>query len=107
MRAEVFTWREEDHLMARRHPGAEHTSPSAIQKHLKGIRYPASKQDLIDRARANLASQEVIRSLERLPGDEFGGPQDVMKLYAAEIRRTDAEKENREEKRTDEETKNS
>lgn len=54
-------------------------SPSKIQRNLKGISYPASKDDLIETAERNDAPEIVMRVLKRLPDREYGGPQDVMK----------------------------
>jgi hypothetical protein len=59
-------------------------SPANVQKFLKGQDYPADKKDLIETARRNKAPQEVMKLIENLPGDEFGGPQDVMKGYSEE-----------------------
>jgi hypothetical protein len=56
-------------------------SPANIQKHLKGVDYPASKEQLVEAARRNQAPDEVVREIEELPGDRYGGPQDVMKAY--------------------------
>jgi hypothetical protein len=58
-------------------------SPANVQNYLKGAQYPARKQDLISTARNNGAPKEIIELLERMPDDEFGGPQEVMKAYAA------------------------
>lgn len=56
-------------------------SPANVQKYLKGVDYPASKDDLLLAARNNEAPQEVLDTIEDLPAEEFGGPQDVMKAY--------------------------
>lgn len=56
-------------------------SPSNIQKYLHGVDYPADKQGLIKKAKQNDAPDDVINTLEDMPGDDFGGPQDVMKAY--------------------------
>lgn len=42
---------------------------------------PTGKEDLISMARANHAPPEVVEVLQKLPEDQFGGPQDVMKAY--------------------------
>lgn len=46
------------------------TNPVEIQKHLKGVDYPADKQELIDHARKQGADQEIISLLDQLPEDE-------------------------------------
>jgi hypothetical protein len=56
-------------------------SPANVQKYLSGVQYPARKQDLVEQARRNQAPQEIMKMIEGFPGDEFGGPQDVMKAY--------------------------
>lgn len=56
-------------------------SPANVQSHLKGVDYPARKEDLIRKARENGAPDEVMDILQKLPGEEYGGPQDVMKAY--------------------------
>ncbi|AFZ25325.1 Protein of unknown function (DUF2795) [Cylindrospermum stagnale PCC 7417] len=46
------------------------TNPVEIQKHLKGVDYPADKQELIDHARKQGADREILSLLEQLPEDE-------------------------------------
>jgi hypothetical protein len=72
------TWRRD---MTR---GVGGQSPSNIQSYLAGTSYPATKQDLVEAARQNAAPKEIIRILEQLDEDEFGGPQEVMKAYSRE-----------------------
>lgn len=55
------------------------TSPIEISKHLKGVDFPASKEDLVQRAQQNDASQDVIDTLKELPDQEYGNMADVMK----------------------------
>lgn len=57
-------------------------SPANVQAHLKGIHYPASKEDLISTAKRNGAPREILAILEQMPEGELGGPQDVMKAYS-------------------------
>ncbi len=54
-------------------------SPVQMQKHLKGVNYPASKNDLVQQAQNNHASDEIVDKIRTLPADSFGGPKDVMK----------------------------
>lgn len=61
-------------------------SPSNVQTYLKGVQYPANKQDLLEAARSNEAPSEVIEIIEDLDEEEYGGPQDVMKAYGRERR---------------------
>jgi hypothetical protein len=54
-------------------------NPIQLQKHLKGIDYPASKQDLIDHAEEHGADDNVRSLLEQLPDEEYETPADVSK----------------------------
>ena len=59
-------------------------SPIAISKAIKGIDFPASKDDLIEHAKQNKADKEVMEVLENLPEDEFETVADVEKAYGEE-----------------------
>lgn len=59
-------------------------SPANVQKFLAGVKYPATKDDLIKSAKGNQAPPEVMDEIENLPDDDYGGPQDVMKSYGKE-----------------------
>jgi hypothetical protein len=55
------------------------TSPTEVQKALKGADYPASKDSLIDLARDNQAPDEVVDELEEgLDDEEYESPAEVM-----------------------------
>ena len=49
-----------------------------VQKALKGVDYPASKEDLADHASSNGGSDEVVEALRNADGDSFEGPSGVM-----------------------------
>ena len=53
-----------------------------VQKYLKGISYPATKQQLIEHARGNQADQEVLDALQDIPDHEYSGPDQVSKAVA-------------------------
>jgi hypothetical protein len=53
---------------------------SAVED-LGELAFRGSAADLIATARTNSAPQEIIEVLRKLPKDEFGSPQDVMKAY--------------------------
>jgi hypothetical protein len=72
--------RGEELIMTR---GVGGTSPANVQVYLKGAQYPSNKEALLATAKHNSAPKEILDILENLPEDEFGGPQDVMKAYAA------------------------
>ena len=52
-------------------------NPIQVQKFLGGVDYPASKDDLLQKARQEGASQEVVSTLERMSGDRYNSPNDV------------------------------
>jgi hypothetical protein len=54
-------------------------NPIQLQKHLKGMDYPASKENLIQHAKKNGADQDVCSVLEQLPDEEYETPADVSK----------------------------
>lgn len=58
-----------------------HANPIQIQKYLKGVDYPASKQDLIRNAKENGADESVCASLEQLPDEDFQTPADVSEAF--------------------------
>ncbi|WP_327103410.1 DUF2795 domain-containing protein [Nonomuraea glycinis] len=52
-------------------------NPIQLQKHLKGVDYPASKSDLVATAREQGADQDIISALEAMPDREYDGPNAV------------------------------
>lgn len=52
-------------------------NPIQVQKFLSGVNYPASKDELVKKAQQEGASQDVVSTLERMPGDRFNSPNDV------------------------------
>lgn len=54
-------------------------SPGAIERYLKGIHYPAQKEDLIHQAEDNGAPQDVMNTLNHFEDKEYGGTVDVAK----------------------------
>jgi len=54
-------------------------NPIEVQKHLAGVDYPCSKQQLVEAARANGADDDLIDELNSLPDNEFSGPDQVEK----------------------------
>jgi hypothetical protein len=49
-------------------------SPIAVQKALGGLAYPASKPQLVERARARGADDAILDTLGRLPDGDYVGP---------------------------------
>ena len=54
-------------------------SPIEVQKHLKGVSYPARKDDVVSVAEQNGAGEELLEQLRNLDLAEFSGPDDVMR----------------------------
>ena len=54
-------------------------NPIQLQKHLKGVDYPAKKQDLIKHAKQQGADQDALSTLEQLPDEEYATPAAVSK----------------------------
>jgi hypothetical protein len=53
--------------------------PSAIENYLRGVGYPASRQDLIDSAKENGAPFDVLHILDRFSDRMYNSPVDVSK----------------------------
>jgi hypothetical protein len=51
--------------------------PSDIQAHLRGMDYPANKQELVEKARHEGAPREVVSALNQLPNKNYNSPTDV------------------------------
>jgi hypothetical protein len=56
-------------------------SPAIVTDHLKGMNFPASKDDLLAKARDTGAGQDVLEALECFPDEVFGSMADVEKAY--------------------------
>lgn len=61
---------------------AEAPNPIQLQKHLKGVDYPAGKSDLIQTARDHGADDNVINALEKIPDRQYDGPNAVSKAVS-------------------------
>jgi Protein of unknown function (DUF2795) len=53
-------------------------NPIEVQKQLKGMSYPASRDELVATAEDNGADNELLGQLRGLSKSEFSGPDDVM-----------------------------
>lgn len=62
-------------------------SAEEVEKYLKGVNFPASKEDIISTARTNGVPEAMISILEDLPGDEFNSPADLMKAFGEAVNR--------------------
>ena len=52
--------------------------PDDSQQYLEGVDYPASKEDVVNAAEQNGASDTMIRMLEGLSRPEFSGQEEVL-----------------------------
>ena len=52
-------------------------NPIEVEKYLKGVDYPAKKEDLIKHAQQQKAPQEVLETLKRVHNETFSKPTDV------------------------------
>jgi hypothetical protein len=53
-----------------------------VQKALGGISYPATKDQLIDHARGANADSGVLDALQKIPDQQYDGPNEVSKAVA-------------------------
>jgi hypothetical protein len=52
-------------------------NPIQVQKFLSGIDYPATKEDLVKRAKEQGADDNVVSTLQNLSTEKFNSPNDV------------------------------
>ena len=71
---------------------SETNSPTPIAHALKGIDFPADKQDLLDQAEENDAREEVMDMIDRMPEQEYQSMADVI-AGAGEINDDESEEE--------------
>ena len=58
---------------------SEHVSAAQVQAYLRGVDYPASKDQLIQTAENQCAPDTVIDLLRQIPEKEYASPPDVGK----------------------------
>lgn len=56
-------------------------SPANVTHFLKGIDFPAKRDDLLRHAKRNHAEQEVLDEIQAMPEQEYGSMADVMKGF--------------------------
>jgi hypothetical protein len=54
-------------------------NPIQVQKYLKGLHYPVTKQDLVKTAKKEGADEDIMHALQQLPEQEYARPTDVTK----------------------------
>ena len=57
-------------------------NPIEAQKYLKGVEYPATKEEILSTARENGAPQEMIDDVQSLDQEEFDGPSAVQQAFS-------------------------
>lgn len=60
-------------------------NPIELQKSLKGVDYPAKKDDIVKAAEENGADDDVLDALKDLPDQSFERPTDVTKALSDEM----------------------
>lgn len=71
---------EAAHYAAGAKGGASSTrsvNPIQLQKYLKDVNYPCSRETLLDAARDHGAGDDIVSTIEQLPDREFSSPTDV------------------------------
>jgi hypothetical protein len=58
-------------------------SPIDVQKHLSGVSYPASRDELVATAEGSGAPIEIVERLRALEQDEFESPAEVMEALGS------------------------
>jgi hypothetical protein len=61
-------------------------SAAKIRKYVKGVRYPATKRDLIQKAQEQGADQSIILTLEKYPDKKYQSAVDLMMEYSETVR---------------------
>jgi len=57
-------------------------SVTEVTKSLKGVTFPADKDELLDYARESGAEEDVIEFMQEMPEEEFESMADVMGAFA-------------------------
>ena len=64
-----------------------HANPVEVEKSLKGMNYPAKKNDLIKHAQQQGATQDILETLKDLREENFNSPVEVSKAVGEVDRR--------------------
>lgn len=60
---------------------AGNPNPIEMQKYLGGVDYPASRDDLVEKAKSEGAPEEVLKHLKGMPDREYDGPNAVSQEF--------------------------
>jgi Protein of unknown function (DUF2795). len=61
---------------------ADKPNPIQLQKHLSGVDYPASRDDLVKAARSHGADETMVKALQSIPDRRYDGPNAVSKAVS-------------------------
>lgn len=64
-----------------RRPDPPRVRPQDLSNAIRGVHFPATKDALAQRARANQAVRPVIEAIDRLPGERFQDIRDVTDAF--------------------------
>jgi hypothetical protein len=56
-----------------------------VQKALQNVQFPASKQDVVRVAQQNNLPAPIVEKLRTMPGNQYNGPQDVIKAVQQQL----------------------
>lgn len=57
-------------------------NPIQVEKYMKGVDYPASKEDLLNAAKRNGAEKQICDMIQNLPNQRFEKPTDITKALS-------------------------
>ena len=61
-------------------------SAADVEHAIKGIDFPASRDDLVQQANNNNANNDVVQAIEKLPKQRFKSPIEVGQAFGKERR---------------------
>lgn len=61
---------------------SEKPNPIQMQKFLGGMEYPASKDQIVEHAKAKGADEAVLDGLKAIPDREYNGPNAVSQAFS-------------------------
>ena len=54
-------------------------APVDFEKYLKGLRYPANRDAIVNQARENGADDKVLNFMSHFPDQEYSGPVEIQR----------------------------
>jgi hypothetical protein len=65
--------------------GSSQGVKDTVQKALKNVQFPASKQEVVRIAQQNNVPAPIMEKLRTMPGNQYNGPQDVIKAVQQQL----------------------